>query len=173
MIEGLRVYDVKKNIDERGYFAELLREDWKEFLGKDRIVAFSLSYTYPGLIRAWHRHARGQDDYVLCIRGSIKECVFDDRSGSNTCGELDELILNGNEQLRVARIVGACWHGFKVVSPEPAMILYGVTKLYKYRNPDEKRRPWNDEAVVPTSINGKKDDPRVGRPYDWNAPAHR
>ena len=169
MIDGLRVREIKKNVDERGYFAELLREDWNDFLGNDRIVAFSISYSHPGVIRAWHRHARGQNDYVLCIRGSIKECAFDDTEGSKTRGELDELVLNGDGELKIARIVGSCWHGYKVIGPEPATVLYGVTKLYDYDKPDEQRRPWDDRSVVPTSINGKTDDPHSGRPYDWSS----
>jgi dTDP-4-dehydrorhamnose 3,5-epimerase len=173
LIDGLRVRGIKKNVDERGYFAELLREDWKDFLGNDRIVEFSLSHSNAGVIRAWHRHGRGQNDYVLCIRGSIKECVFDDRSGSATRGELDELVLDGSGELQIARIVGACWHGYMVVGRKPAMVLYGVTQLYDYGNPDEQRRPWKDKAIVPTSINGRAGDPRNGKPYDWKAALHK
>ena len=169
MIDGLRVRDLKKNVDERGFFAELLREDWKDFLGNDRIVAFSISYSHPGVIRAWHRHAHSQNDYVLCLSGLIKECAFDDREGSKTRGELDELMLNGAEGLQIARIVGACWHGYKVIGPEPATVLYGVTRLYDYANPDEQRRPWDDWSIVPTSINGNAEDSRNGKPYDWKA----
>ena len=168
MIDGLRVRDIKKNSDERGFFAELLREDWKDFLGNDRIVAFSLSYSSPGVIRAWHRHARGQNDYVICIKGSIKECAFDDRESSKTRGELDELVLGRSQELQIARIVGACWHGYKVMGQEPATVLYGVTKLYDYDKPVEQRRAWDDESIVPKSINGEADDPRNGKPYDWN-----
>lgn len=160
-------------MDERGYFAELFRDDWKDFLGNDRITAFSISYSHPGVIRAWHRHTRDQNDYVVCIRGSIKECAFDDREGSKTRGELDELTLDGNGDLKIARITGACWHGYMVVGTEPATVLYGVTQLYDYENPDEQRRPWDDGSVVPTSINGKSTDPRSGKPYDWTAAAKK
>ncbi len=168
MIDGLRVRAVKKNVDERGFFAELVREDWKDFLGDDHVAAFSISYSHPGVIRAWHRHALGQNDYVFCIKGSIKECAFDDREKSRTKGELDELVLDGSEP-KIARIVGSCWHGYRVIGQEPATVLYGVTRLYDYDNPDEQRRPWDDKSVIPASINGMTDDPRNGKPYDWNS----
>jgi dTDP-4-dehydrorhamnose 3,5-epimerase len=170
LISGVKVYAVKKNVDERGYFAELFRDDWRNLIGDDRIAQFSLAYSHPGVIRAWHRHLKGQNDYVICIEGAVMECVFDDRAGSTTRGELDELVLNSKEPLQVARIVGACWHGYKVIGQEPALILYGATKLYDYDHPDEARLPWNDGIIVPTSINGRKNDSRVGRPYGWNAP---
>jgi len=40
-----------------------------------------------------------------------------------------------------------------------------MNKLYDYDNPDEIRRPWND-PIVPESINGRTDDPKVGKPWD-------
>ena len=66
-ISGVRVYNVKKSVDERGYFAELFRDDWREVIGDDRIAQLSLSYSHPGVIRAWHRHFKAQNYYVICI----------------------------------------------------------------------------------------------------------
>ena len=173
MIDGVRVIDCKKNLDERGYFAELFRDDWRDFFGEDHLVQFNLAFSYPGMIRAWHRHMKGQNDYFACINGSVKVCAFDDRDGSGTKGELDEIVLNGRERLQVARVLGTCWHGYKVVSSEPATIMYGVTRLYDAKGPDEERRSWEDKTLVPNSINGRKDDPRVGSPYNWNFPPHK
>jgi dTDP-4-dehydrorhamnose 3,5-epimerase-like enzyme len=93
MIEGLVVEELSKHIDERGFFVELLRDDHRNLLGDDHIVGTSLSYTVPGIIRAWHRHKLDQRDYLVCIGGSIKVCIFDDRLESTTRGELDEIVL--------------------------------------------------------------------------------
>ena len=68
---------------------------------------------------------------------------------------------------------GRYWHGFRALGTEPVWLIYFVTKLYDYDNPDEERRPWNDPSIVPKSINGRTDDPRVGRPWDWFYPPHR
>jgi len=172
MIEGIEVKDLIKHVDERGFFTELLREDWKDFLQKDTIIQFNLSYSYPGIVRAWHRHLRGQVDYFICIEGSIKVCAYDDRKDSETYGELDEIVIS-SERLRVARIPGIIWHGYKAIGTKPIKLLYGVNKLYDYDNPDEERRPWNDPTIIPKSINGRTDDPRVGKPWDWNFPPHK
>jgi len=166
MIEGIEIRDLIKHVDERGFFTELLRKDWKDFLKKDTVVQFNLSYSYPGIVRAWHRHIRGQTDYFICFDGTIKVCAYDDRKDSSTYGELDEIILS-SERLRVARIPGILWHGYKAIGTKPIKLLYGVNRLYDYDDPDEERRPWNDPTIIPKSINGKIDDPRVGRPWDW------
>jgi len=166
MIDGIRTRDIIKNVDERGYLSELMREDWKDLLGEDKTVQFNLSYSYPNIVRAWHRHLRGQVDYFICIGGSIKVCAYDDTEDSKTYGEIDEIILS-SERLRVARVPGILWHGYKAIATEPIILLYGVSRLYDYTHPDEERRRWNDPSIVPMALNGRKDDPRVGKPWDW------
>jgi len=172
MINGLIIRDLVKNVDERGFLSELIREDWKDFLGEDTLTQFNLSHSYPNIVRAWHRHLRGQVDYFICIEGAVKVCAYDDKEDSETQGELDEIILS-SERLRAARIPGILWHGYKPIGTQPIKLLYGVNKLYDPKNPDEERRPWNDPTLIPISINGKKNDPRVGKAWDWNYPPHK
>lgn len=163
MLPGVRTLDVKKLPDERGFFAEIMRKDWTEFLEGDEIVQTNLSSSYPGMIRAWHRHRRGQVDYFAVLRGAMKICAFDDEPGSATRGQLEEIITS-SERAQIVRIPGHYWHGTKTVSPKPSLTVYMVNRLYDYRNPDEDRRPWNDPSVV---------DPRTKQPFDWNRPPHK
>ena len=172
MIEGIVIKDLEKHVDERGFFTELMRDDWKKLLGKDCIAQFNFSYSFPGIVRAWHRHLQNQVDYFICIEGVIKVCAYDDREDSETYGELDEIILS-NERLSVVRIPGILWHGYKTVGTKPIKLLYGVNRLYDYNNPDEERRPWNDPTIIPKSVNGRTGDPRVGKPWNWNHPPHK
>ena len=166
MIEGIIIKEIKKFTDERGFFSEILRRDWNELTLGDEFVQFNLSYSYPEIIRAWHRHLKGQIDYFICITGAIKVCAYDDRKDSNTYGELDEIILS-EESLKIVRIPGILWHGYKALGTKPIKMLYGVNKLYDYDNPDEERRPWNDPTIIPKSINGKTNDIRIGKAWDW------
>jgi len=166
-LEGVRVYELKILPDERGFFAEALRSDWKEFLGDEWIVQVNLSYSYPGIVRAWHRHLRGQVDYFLVLKGAMKICAYDDETR-----KMVEIVAS-EKKPSIVRIPGKYWHGTKTVSNEPSLTVYFVTRLYDYENPDEHRRPWNDPTVVPSEINGRKDDPRVGKPWDWFRPPHK
>lgn len=167
MLEGIKVYDLKKILDERGFFCEILRQDWKEIIENEWIVQANLSYSYPGIIRAWHRHLRGQIDYFIVLKGAMKICAFDEKTN-----ELDE-IVSSEYKLQVVRIPGHYWHGTKTVGNKPSLTIYFVTRLYDYKNPDEERRPWNDPTIIPKSINGKIDDPRIGKPWDWLYPPHK
>ncbi|HYY90703.1 MAG TPA: dTDP-4-dehydrorhamnose 3,5-epimerase family protein [Candidatus Dormibacteraeota bacterium] len=163
MLPGVSVRDISKIVDERGFFAEIFRNDWESFLGEDRIVQTNLSLSFPGTIRAWHRHERGQVDYIVVVRGVMKIGAFDDRGGSKTRGEFSEIVASG-ERLQIVRIPGHYWHGTKTLGTEPSLTLYLVTRLYDPNNPDEQRRSWNDLTII---------DPRTQKPFDWNSPPHK
>jgi len=158
VLPGVKVYELKKFPDERGFFSEIFRQDWKDLLGDEWVVQANLSYSYPGIIRAWHRHLKGQVDYFIVLKGAIKICAYDEKSK-----QLDEIIAS-EHKLQVVRIPGRYWHGSKTVSNEPSLTLYFVTRLYDYNNPDEERRPWNDPSII---------DPKTKQPYDWEKPPHK
>ena len=159
MLDGIKIFEIKKYIDERGFFCEIFRKDWvKEILGEDEIVQANLSVSYPGMIRAWHRHNKGQKDYFVVLQGSIKICAYDDASQ-----ELNE-IISSSEKLQVVRMPGYYWHGFKNIGHKECIVIYFVNRLYDYNTPDEERRPWNDSTII---------EKRTGKSFDWNKPPHK
>ena len=166
-LKGVKTYEIKILPDERGFFAEALRTDWKEFLEDEQITQTNLSYSYPNVVRAWHKHTRGQIDHFLVIKGAMKICAYDEETG-----KMAEVIAS-DKKPTVMRIPGKYLHGTKTVSNEPSLLVYFVNRVYDYRNPDELRRPWDDQSIVPTEINGKTDDPRVGKPWDWFLSPHK
>ena len=163
MLPGVRVLDLRKNVDERGFLAEVMRQDWRELLEEDKIVQLNLSQSYPGMIRAWHRHNEGQVDYFIVLKGSMKICAYDDLKASSTRGQLDEIVTS-DEKLQVVRIPGHYWHGTQTLGDKPSLTLYCVNRLYNVKNPDEERRPWNDPSII---------DIKQSKPYDWNKPPHK
>jgi len=166
-LKGVKVQEINLIPDERGFFAEALRQDWKDLLEEEWIVQANISYSYPNIVRAWHKHQRGQVDYFLVLKGAMKICAYEEETG-----KLVEIIASG-EKPSIVRIPGKYLHGTKTVSNTPSLTLYFVTRLYDYKSPDEIRRPWNDQTIIPTEINGRKDDPRVGKPWDWFSPPHK
>ena len=158
MLDGVKVYELKKFPDERGFFTELLRRDWKDLLGDEWIVQANLSYSYPGVIRAWHRHLRGQVDYFIVLKGAMKICAYDEKTK-----KMDEKVAS-EHKLQVVRIPGHYYHGTKTLGNEPSLTLYFVTRLYDYGDPDEERKPWNDPAII---------DSKTGSSYDWAKPPHK
>jgi len=167
LLDGIIIKPLKKFADERGFFTEIFRKDWKELFGEDDIVQTNLSTTYPNIVRAWHKHERGQIDNFVAVRGALKICAFDEPTR-----ELDEIVSTG-EVPQIVKVPGKYWHGFKAIGTEPAMLVYFVNRLYDYNSPDELRKDWNDHNVIPWKINGKVDDPRCNKPWDWFFPAFK
>ena len=157
-VGSAKVYDVKKFPDERGSFCEIMREDWGEFHEGEFIKQANLSMSYPGMIRAWHRHLKGQVDCFIVVRGAMKICAYDDRENSTTKSKLVEIVAS-EERIQVVRIPGFYWHGTKTISSWPSLTVYFVSRAYDHKNPDEERRPWNDPKIIdPESgsrLNGK------------------
>src|SRR5439155_18889157 len=147
MLPGVSVHEINKLIDERGFLAEILREDWKDVMGDDKIAQANLSFSYPGTIRAWHRHNRGQVDRLIVLQGSMKICAYDDKKGSATQGSLEEITVS-EERLQVVRIPGHYWHGTKTLGVKPSVTLYCLNRLYDPKNPDEERRAWDDPSIL-------------------------
>jgi dTDP-4-dehydrorhamnose 3,5-epimerase len=162
-LEGVQVRDINKIPDERGFFAEVIRKDWADMFGQEWISQMNLSLSYPGIIRAWHRHARGQVDYFLVIQGTMKIVAYDDNKESLTYQKMVEVVAS-EERLQLVRVPGHYWHGTKTVSSKPSLTIYFVNNVYDYNNPDEERRPWNDSSIM---------DPKTHSSYDWNKPPHK
>jgi len=163
MLPGVRVHNIERMVDERGFFAELMRDDWSKLLENDKILQTNVSFSQPGTIRAWHRHNRGQIDYIVVVKGSMKICAYDDKIGSPTQGQLSEIVAS-EQKPQVVRIPGHYWHGTKTLGNEPSLTLYLVTRLYDNSDPDEERRSWNDPKII---------NPSTSRPFDWNELRHR
>ena len=81
-LEGVKTYEIKILPDERGFFSEALRTDWKEFLEDEQVTQINLSYSYPNVVRAWHKHLRGQIDHFLVLKGAMKICAYDETTGN-------------------------------------------------------------------------------------------
>lgn len=165
-LPGIRSREIELLPDERGLFAEAIRSDWSDFVD-EWIVQANFSRSYPGIVRAWHRHMRGQVDYFLVIKGALKICAYDDSTR-----KLVEIIASDSKPMLV-RIPGHYWHGTRNISNKMSMLVYFTNRLYDAGNPDEERRPWNDSSLVAGEINGNKNDPRVNRPFDWFYPPYK
>lgn len=153
MIDGVEIRDLQINADERGHLVEVFREDWKMYEPEPAMSYYSLSHS--GVIRAWHRHTRGQIDHFVCPSGSIKIGIYDDREDSPTQGEINTFVI-GEYNQKVIRIPGECWHGFKVIGNEQAIMINFPTNLYDYEEPDEERLPYDTDEI----------------PLDWEVEPH-
>jgi dTDP-4-dehydrorhamnose 3,5-epimerase len=147
MIDGVSIKKLKVIPDERGRLMEIFRSDEPEF---EVFGQCYMTTAYPGVTKAWHYHQEQVDNFT-CVSGMIKLALYDAREDSPTHGEVMEIFMGEHNPVRV-RIPNYVYHGFKCISDEEAIIVNLPTRVYRYDDPDELRRPAHDGGI----------------PYDWS-----
>lgn len=143
MIDGVKIKRIVKHCDDRGFFAELVRDDEPELLGKFGQASWSM--TYPGVVKAFHYHEK-QDDLWFFPSGNAQVVLYDLREGSPTKGMTDVYYLGENNPILLFIPRGVA-HGYRVLGEKPAVIIYFTTESYNRESPDEKRIPWDDPEI--------------------------
>ena len=91
------------------------------------------SVMYPGVVKAWHRHAL-QTDFWLCLHGHLKVGAHREEDGKSW------IAVIGEKRPGVVVIPPPLWHGAATVGDTQAGLLYYVTHAYTPHKPDEDRR---------------------------------
>lgn len=101
----------------------------------------NISTTYPGVVRAFHRHWYQEDNWYI-VSGQFEIVLATQIAFHADADEYDIEVkyLGPGESITIPRLV---WHGFRVLGTEPGTLLYYVTKKFDPDNPDEERAPWN------------------------------
>jgi dTDP-4-dehydrorhamnose 3,5-epimerase len=113
MIDGVQVVPLKRIPDERGTVLHMLKRTDPHFREFGEIY---FSTVYRDVVKGWHKHARMALNYC-CVHGRIKLVLYDDREGSSTRGELQEIFL-GPDNYALVVVPENVWNGFKGMAPE-------------------------------------------------------
>jgi dTDP-4-dehydrorhamnose 3,5-epimerase len=142
MIEGVKIKNLVKHFDDRGWFSEIARDDEKTLT---RFGQASITTTYPGVIKAFHWH-RYQDDLWFVVKGSAQVVLYDRRPRSKTKSETNVFYLSEDNPITVLIPKGVA-HGYRVLGEESVVLVYFTTKSYNAKNPDEQRISFDDEII--------------------------
>ena len=144
MISGVEVKPLAQILDERGKVMHMIRRDSPDIPGIGEIY---FSGIYPGAVKGWHCHTRMTLRYAVPV-GNIKLVLFDDRPGSPTRGEIQEIFL-GPDNYCLVTIPPGVWNGFKGIGTTLALVANAATLPH---DPGEiLRRDPSDPSI----------------PYDW------
>jgi dTDP-4-dehydrorhamnose 3,5-epimerase len=126
--------------DDRGWS---MMNQMQGVMGPQGQINFSVQY--PGVVKAWHRHAL-QTDFWICLQGHIKVGVY--RETDNVAW----LLVIGEKRPGVMVIPPPLWHGAATCGDTPAGLLYYVTLAYIAAKPDEDRRAFDSVAGFPWHV---------------------
>lgn len=145
-IKQLRVFRDKPDLDQKdvepGIFMEVLRDD-DQLLSRFGQSNFTIAD--KGTIKAFHWH-KFQDDLWFLASGKAAIVLYDQRESSPTKGET-QVIFGGTDDYKLVLIPVGVVHGYKVLSSDPCLLFYHVTKAYNPENPDEERIDPYDKSI--------------------------
>lgn len=142
-MKGVKTKQLIKHCDDRGFFAELIRDDEPELLSRFGQASWSMSY--PGVIKAFHYHEK-QDDLWFFPSGNAQVVLHDLRENSSTFGKTEVYYMGEENQIMLLIPKGVA-HGYRVLGEKPAVIIYFTTCSYDKEKPDEKRIAWDDPLI--------------------------
>lgn len=145
MIDGVVVTPLRQFPDERGKVMHMLRSDAPHFQGFGEIY---FSTVHPGAIKGWHIHKKMTLNYAVPV-GKIKFVLYDDRDGSPTKGEIQEVFM-GPDHYTLVTVPPLVWSGFKGIGTETALVANCASIPHD---------PAESERMDPF-------DPAI--PYDWS-----
>ena len=145
MIDGVVVTPLRQFPDERGKVMHMLRSDAPHFQGFGEIY---FSAVHPGAIKGWHIHKKMTLNYAVPV-GKIKFVLYDDRDGSPTKGEIQEIFM-GPDNYTLVTVPPLVWSGFKGIGTETALVANCASIPHD---------PAESERMDPF-------DPAI--PYDWS-----
>ena len=117
MIDGVGMFPLRRIQDERGVVMHMLRRDDPHFQEFGEIY---FSMIYPGIIKGWHLHSKMTINYAV-LQGNIKLVLFDQRGGSKTKGELQEIVF-GQINYQLVRVPPGIVNGFTAVGGAGALV---------------------------------------------------
>ena len=149
MIEGVIIKKLEKFTDERGWLAEIFRNDEIKY---QSVMAY-VSVTNPGVVRGPHEHKAQSDFFIFAGPGILKLYLWDNRKESVTFEQKEVLEVGENNPVAVLVPPGVV-HGYKCVSTEPAYSLNLPDKLYRGENKKEEvdEIRWESDSKSPFKI---------------------
>lgn len=146
--EGVSLFKLKMNPDQRGIFTELYRDSW---FGAYRPVQWSVITSDENVLRGVHVH-RSHTDYLIQTQGRALVALRDLRRGSPTAGLITLLEAEGG-RLEGILIPPGVAHGiyFRTRSTQ-------ILAVTEYWNPDDEmgchyadpalKIPWPSNAPI-------------------------
>lgn len=141
LMPGVQLKQLITHDDERGFFREVIRTSDDFFA--EGFAQWSHSKKESGHYEPLFHIHKHQVDWWYVPVGTMRVVLYDMRIGTND--EFQTMLLGESQSGQVLRIPPGVAHNYKVVSDNPAHLMYITSKVY---NPE--------------------DEGRIELPFDWS-----
>jgi dTDP-4-dehydrorhamnose 3,5-epimerase len=144
LIDGVRLQPQALQPDDSGYLLEIQRGNGGLAAGfPDASTQVSAVFDYPETIKAFHYHLEHTDCWTPSA-GLLQVVLVDLRGGSATFGRRNTLFVGALRPWQILIPPGVA-HGYKVIGPECAMMVYLTDRFYDPQ--DEGRIVYNSPMI--------------------------
>ena len=145
-MEGVVIKELNAYHDDRGWLAEIFRDDETDYRG----VMSYVSMTRPNVARGPHEHIEQSD--FFCFLGNFRLYLWDNRKGSATYGK--RIVFEGKGTPFTAIVPPGVVHAYRNIGSADGLVLNLPDRLYRGRGKaepvDEVR--YEDDASSPFRI---------------------
>ena len=126
-IKDVLVYPLKKFYDERGWLAELFRND--ELSAEFYPVMSYISFTKPGIQRGPHEHVDQADLFCFIGPSTFNIKLWDNRPDSPTFNNHISMFV-GTDDTKAVVVPKGVVHGYKNIGEVDGMVINCPNRLY-------------------------------------------
>ncbi|NBP58209.1 dTDP-4-keto-6-deoxy-D-glucose epimerase [bacterium] len=167
-LHGLKLINLERKIDNRGWFSETYKENWLKDFGIDTDFIFEFwSYNnLQGTLRGLHSQNSKfvPAKLIMVLTGSIQDVVVDARINSPTYGQHVSVTLDSKTP-QLLFVPKGLYHGFVTLEPN-TFVGYKVDEYHAPNN--ECGVDYNDKSL---NINWKIKDNLIISDRDLNNPS--
>jgi dTDP-4-dehydrorhamnose 3,5-epimerase len=127
-IIGVLCIALQKHSDQRGWLAEIFRQD--EVAPEHFPVMAYVSVTNPGMGRGPHAHHHQTDLFCFYGPGDFRVTLWDNRADSSTFGIRQDFLL-GESNPAVLIVPPGVVHGYRNVGDRPGFVCNFANRLYR------------------------------------------
>jgi dTDP-4-dehydrorhamnose 3,5-epimerase len=127
-IQGVVVSEIQRHVDERGWLAEMFRQDQLEEEFYPRMAYISQSE--PQVQRGPHEHADQADLFCFIGPSNFKVRLWDNRADSDTYRNVMTMVL-GEDDPKSLLVPKGVVHAYRNVGPSVGIVLNFPNRLFK------------------------------------------
>ena len=102
---------------------------------------------YDGMVKGWKRHNRMVLNIVVPV-GAVKFVVYDDREGSKTKGQFEEIILSPKDNYQRLTVQPGLWMAFAGAGEGTSMLMDIIPEVH-----DDSEASRVDLSEIPYNFN--------------------
>ncbi len=141
-MEGVTLYPLKHIIVPKGDIYHALKSTDAGYAGFGEAY---FSQIEQGAVKGWKRHNRMPLNLIVPI-GKIKFVIYDDREGSSSYGQFEEVILSPSDNYQRLTIAPGLWMAFQGLGEGASMLMDIIPEPH---DPNEASKKELSEIVYP------------------------